>query len=162
ELSADLRRDANRPNHAEVDDDRRERSRVCGIAVLLRIETLAAAEREPQPEVRGLDVAMDEARAVERREAGARLEHDLPQLEERHEARHRVLAQVGANQIFEHEERNGSLNDAAIDDVRDVRVIEARERFGFLDERGEDAFALEIVGLSERVGLWNLENEQAI
>ena len=31
---------------------------------------------------------------------------DLPQLEERHEPRRRVLLQVGADQVLEHEERH--------------------------------------------------------
>ena len=57
-----------------------------GIAVLVGIEVLAARERQAQPQVRGLDVAMNEPRAVQRREPRARLEHHLPQLEERHAA----------------------------------------------------------------------------
>ena len=79
-----------------------------GVAVLVGVEALAAGERQAQPEVRRLDVAVHEARAVERREPRARLEHDLAQLEERHRARRGVLLEVGADQVLEDEERHAA------------------------------------------------------
>jgi hypothetical protein len=82
EAAAGLGRDADGAHHAEVDDDRGERGARAGFAVLLRVEPLAAGERQAQPEVGGLDVAVDEAGAVQRREARAGLEHDLAQLVE--------------------------------------------------------------------------------
>src|SRR5206468_1151333 len=95
ELSADVRGDTNRAHHAEVDDDRRERWNVRGIAVFGRIESLAALERKTQPQVRRLDVAMNEAGAMKGSQSGARLHHDTAKLEERHQSRHRVLAEIG-------------------------------------------------------------------
>ena len=59
--------------------------------------------------------------------------------------------------------RNGTLlDDAAVDDVGDVRVIEAGERVRLLDERGEDALALCVVRVLQRVGLGDLQDEVAI
>ena len=89
---------------------------------------------------------------MERREARARVEHDRAELEERHGPRRRVLLEVGADQVLEHQER-GALGDAAIDDVGDVGVVEAGEGVGLLDERGEDAFALDVGGVGQGVGL---------
>ncbi len=107
EAAAHLGRNADRAHHAEVDDDGR-RAAACapGSRCLSRVEPLAARERKAEPEVGRLDVAMHEAGAVERGEPGARLEDDLPQLEERHRARGRVLLQIGADQVLEHEERH--------------------------------------------------------
>ncbi len=129
--------------------------------MLFGIELLAAREREPEPQVRGLDVAMNEAGAVQRREAGAGLEHDLPQLEERHRARLGVLFEVGAHQVLEHQEGHGA-GDPAVDDVRDVRVVEPCERVRLFDERLENAGPLGFARVDERLGLGDLEHEVAI
>ena len=64
--------------------------------MLVRIELLAAGQREAEPQIGRLDVAVNEPRAVERGEAGAGLEHDLSQLEERHRTRLGVLLEIGA------------------------------------------------------------------
>jgi hypothetical protein len=55
--------------------------------MLLRIEPLPARQRQAQPNVGGLDVAVDQAGAVQRGQTGARLEHDLPELEQCHRTR---------------------------------------------------------------------------
>ncbi len=95
------------------------------------------------------------------REPGAGLEHDLLELEERHQLRRRVLLEVRPDQQLEHQE--GHVHrDAAVDDVRDVRVVEPRERLGLLDERGEDPLALGVARPGERVGLGDLEHEHAL
>src|SRR2546430_8757501 len=51
--------------------------------------------------------------------------------------RSRVLPEIGADEVLEHEIGDRVLHDAAIDDVGDVRVIEPGERFCFFDERAE-------------------------
>ena len=79
---------------------------------------------------------MDEAGAVERGEPRAGVEHDLAQLEESHQPRRGVLPKVCPDQVLEHEEGN-RVGDPAIDDARDVRVVEAGERGGVLDVRRE-------------------------
>ena len=106
EPPAHLGRDADRPHHAEVDDHGRERLDDAGIAVLSGSKLLAPRERQAQPDVRRLDVAVHEPRPVQRREPRARVEHDLAQLEERHGASGRVLLQVRADQVLEHQERH--------------------------------------------------------
>ena len=63
---------------------------------------------------------------MESREARARLEDHLPQLEQGHQPRGRILLEIGPDEVLEHEERHGA-RDATIDDVRHVRVVEARE-----------------------------------
>jgi hypothetical protein len=111
---------------------------MAGSRCFIGVEALTACERQAQPEVGGLDVAVHEARAVQRREPAQPLQHHLAQLEEAHAPRARVLLEVRADEVLEHEEGH-ALRDAAVDDVRDVRVVEAGERRGLLDERREDA-----------------------
>ncbi len=98
---------------------------------------------------------------MQRGEARARLEHDLPQLEERHRAGARVLLEIGADQVLEHEERHGA-GDPPVDDVGHVGVIETGQRPGLLDERCEDPGALDLVGVRERVRLGDLEDEEPV